>query len=130
VVAAGGVPPARERGWYVTPTVFSDVDNGMRIAREEIFGPVLSVIPYDDDADAVRIANDSAYGLAGSVWTGDPARGQRIARSIRTGTCGVNTYTVELTAPFGGVKDSGVGRELGPEGLAAYVEYKSIVRTR
>jgi aldehyde dehydrogenase (NAD+) len=109
------------------PTVFADVDNTMRIAREEIFGPVLTVIPYDDEADAARIANDSEYGLAGTVWTGDPERGIDIARRIRAGTYGVNTYTVELCAPFGGYKASGIGRELGPEGLAAYVEDKSIV---
>jgi aldehyde dehydrogenase (NAD+) len=127
-IVTGGTTPCHHHGWYVTPTVFAGVDNNMRIAREEIFGPVLSVIPYENDTDAVRIANDSAYGLAGSVWTGDPERGERIARAVRTGTYGVNTYTVELCAPFGGVKDSGVGRELGPEGLAAYIEYKSIVR--
>jgi aldehyde dehydrogenase (NAD+) len=116
-----------EPGWYLQPTVFADVENTMRIAREEIFGPVLAVIPYDDEADAVRIANDSDYGLAGTVWTSDPEHGMDIARRIRAGTYGVNTYTVELCAPFGGYKASGIGRELGPEGLAAYVEDKSIV---
>jgi betaine-aldehyde dehydrogenase len=100
----------------------------MRIAREEIFEPVLSVIPYDDEADAVRIANDSEYGLAGTVWTGDVERGMDIARRVRTGTYGVNTYTVEPCAPFGGVKASGIGRELGSEGLAAYLEDKTVVR--
>jgi aldehyde dehydrogenase (NAD+) len=129
-VVAGGPQPPYDRGWYVTPTVFTGVDNRMRIAREEIFGPVLTVIPYRDEADAVRIANDNDYGLAGSVWTADPERGMAIARQVRTGTFGVNTYTVEPAAPFGGVKASGVGRELGPEGLASYQEYKSVVQAR
>jgi aldehyde dehydrogenase (NAD+) len=88
---------------------------------------VLAVIPYGDAGDAVRIANDSDYGLAGTVWTSDPERGMDIARRIRAGTFGVNTYTVELCAPFGGYKASGIGRELGPEGLAAYLEDKSVV---
>jgi aldehyde dehydrogenase (NAD+) len=129
-IAVGGLAPPFDRGWYVAPTVFTGVNNRMRIAREEIFGPVLTVIPYRDEADAVRIANDNDYGLAGSVWTADPERGMGIARLVRTGTFGINTYTVELAAPFGGVKASGVGRELGPEGLAAYQEYKSVVQTR
>jgi aldehyde dehydrogenase (NAD+) len=98
----------------------------MRIAREEIFGPVLSVIPYADEDEAVRIANDSDYGLAGTVWTADNDHGLDIARRVRTGTYGVNLYMIESAAPFGGYKSSGVGRELGPEGLAAYLEYKSI----
>jgi betaine-aldehyde dehydrogenase len=128
VIAAGGRGHPLERGWYVTPTVFSDVTNDMRIAQEEIFGPVLTVIPYADEADAVRIANDSDYGLAGTVWTADAERGLDIARRVRTGTYGVNMYMIESAAPFGGYKSSGVGRELGPEGLSAYLEYKSIAR--
>ncbi|TXL62098.1 aldehyde dehydrogenase [Aeromicrobium terrae] len=127
VVTGGlGMPDGLDRGWYVRPTVFADVDNGMRIAQEEIFGPVLSVIPYDDVDDAVRIANDSDYGLAGTVWTSDAEAGLDVARRVRTGTYGVNTYTMDFAAPFGGFKASGVGREFGPEGLAQYTEVKSI----
>jgi betaine-aldehyde dehydrogenase len=100
----------------------------MTIAQEEIFGPVLAVLPYDDESDAVRIANDSDYGLSGSVWTQDVERGIDVARQVRTGTYGVNQFgTLDLRNPFGGFKASGVGRELGPEGLSAYVETKSIV---
>ena len=127
VVGGNGRPSGLEKGWYVKPTVFSGVDNSMRIAREEIFGPVLAVIPYDDQDDAVRIANDSDYGLAGSVWTGDIDQGLDIARRVRTGTYGVNQYTMDFIAPFGGYKGSGLGREFGVEGLSHYVELKSIV---
>jgi betaine-aldehyde dehydrogenase len=127
VVGGNGRPSGLEKGWYVKPTVFSGVDNSMRIAREEIFGPVLAVIPYDDQDDAVRIANDSDYGLAGSVWTGDIDQGLDIARRVRTGTYGVNQYTMDFVAPFGGYKASGLGREFGVEGLSHYVELKSIV---
>jgi betaine-aldehyde dehydrogenase len=127
VVGGNGRPSGLEKGWYVKPTVFSGVDNSMRIAREEIFGPVLAVIPYDDPDDAVRIANDSDYGLAGSVWTGDIDQGLDIARRVRTGTYGVNQYTMDFVAPFGGYKASGLGREFGVEGLSHYVELKSIV---
>src|SRR5207245_788031 len=109
------------------PTVFAGVDNSMRIAREEIFGPVIAVIPYDDERDAVRIANDSEYGLAGSVWTSDMGKGMDIARRVRAGTFGVNQYTMDLIAPFGGYKASGIGREFGREGLEEYLELKSIV---
>jgi len=126
-VGGNGRPSGLEKGWYVKPTVFSGVDNSMRIAREEIFGPVLAVIPYDDADDAVRIANDSEYGLAGSVWTGDIDQGLDIARRVRTGTYGVNQYTMDFIAPFGGYKGSGLGREFGVEGLSHYVELKSIV---
>jgi aldehyde dehydrogenase (NAD+) len=126
VVTGGARASGQERGWYVAPTVFADVDPAMRIAREEIFGPVLCVIPYDDEDDAVRIANDSDYGLAGTVWTADNDRGMEIARRVRTGTYGVNLYMIETCAPFGGYKASGIGRELGPEGLMGYLEYKSI----
>ena len=126
VVGGNGMPEGLDRGWYVRPTVFADVDNQMRIAQEEIFGPVLSVIPYDDVDDAVRIANDSEYGLAGTVWTADFDAGVDVARRVRTGTNGVNTYTMDFAAPFGGYKTSGFGREFGPEGLAEYTEVKSI----
>jgi betaine-aldehyde dehydrogenase len=126
VVGGSGRPDGLDRGWYVRPTVFADVDNRMRIAQEEIFGPVLSVIPYDDVDDAVRIANDSAYGLGGTVFTRDQAAGLDVARRIRTGTIGVNTYTMDFAAPFGGVKDSGIGREFGPEGLSEYTELKAV----
>ncbi|HLV71931.1 betaine-aldehyde dehydrogenase [Actinomadura hallensis] len=122
----GGLNRPHDRGWYVAPTVFGDVANDMRIAREEIFGPVLVLIPYEDEDDAVRIANDSDYGLGGSVWTSDPAHGVEVARRIRTGSCGVNMYTLDPNTPFGGYKNSGLGRELGPEGLLAYLEHKSI----
>ena len=121
-----GMPAGLDRGWYVRPTVFADVDNRMRIAQEEIFGPVLSVIAYDEVDEAVRIANDSDYGLAGTVWTADAEAGLDVARQVRAGTYGVNTYTMDFAAPFGGFKDSGVGREFGPEGLGEYTELKSI----
>jgi len=126
VVGGNGMPDGLSSGWYVRPTVFADVDNRMRIAQEEIFGPVLSVIPYDDVADAVRIANDSDYGLAGTVWTGDVEAGLEVARQVRAGTYGVNTYTMDFAAPFGGYKASGIGREFGAEGLSHYTEVKSI----
>jgi acyl-CoA reductase-like NAD-dependent aldehyde dehydrogenase len=99
----------------------------MKIAREEIFGPVLTVLKYADERDAVRIANDSDYGLAGSVWTFDVAHGLEIAGEIRAGTYGINMYTLDTTAPFGGFKQSGIGREFGAEGLAEYVELQSTV---
>jgi len=127
LVVGGGRPAAHARGWFVEPTLFADVDNGMKIAREEIFGPVLCAIPYDDEADAVRIANDSDYGLSGTVWTSDIDRGVAVARQVRTGTYGVNYFMIDFGAPFGGYKCSGVGRELGPEGLQAYLEAKSVV---
>ncbi len=109
------------------PTVFADVDNSMTIAQEEIFGPVLVVIPFEDEADAVRIANDSVYGLAGSVYTTDYAKAVEIAKQIRTGTYGINMYAFDAGAPFGGYKNSGIGRESGPEGIAGYCESKSVL---
>ncbi len=127
VVGGNGRPAGLEKGWYVRPTVFADAANDMRIAREEIFGPVLTVIPFESVEDAVRIANDSDYGLAGSVWTGDVDQGLDIARRVRTGTYGVNQYTMDFMAPFGGYKASGVGREFGREGIDHYTEIKSIV---
>ncbi|MBU9762454.1 aldehyde dehydrogenase [Mycobacterium sp. TNTM28] len=127
VCGGSDLPDGLDTGWYVRPTLFSGANNTMRIAREEIFGPVLTVIAYRDEDDAVAIANDSDYGLAGSVWTADTERGIRIAERVQTGTFGVNQgYTMDPFAPFGGVKDSGYGRELGREGIDGYVETKSI----
>ena len=129
VALGGGRPSGAEyaKGWYVEPTVFSDVDNKMKIAQEEIFGPVLVVIPYDGDEQAVEIANDSNYGLCGSVWTSDNDRGLGVARRVRTGTYMLNSFApMDFATPFGGFKESGVGREFGPEGLESFLETKSI----
>ncbi|QZT61380.1 aldehyde dehydrogenase [Mycolicibacterium austroafricanum] len=127
VVGGTGMPEGIERGWYVKPTLFDRADNSMTIAREEIFGPVLTVITYSDTTEAIRIANDSPYGLAGSVFTTDDERGLEVAAAIRTGTFGVNQgYPMDPFAPFGGVKASGYGRELGTEGIDGYTETKSI----
>ncbi|WP_067682946.1 aldehyde dehydrogenase [Nocardia miyunensis] len=126
LVAGGSRPKGLDKGWYVEPTVFADVDNDAIIAREEIFGPVLAVIPYEDDDDAVRIANESAYGLGGTVWSADPERARSVATRVRTGTIGVNFYQIDHHSPFGGIKDSGLGRELGPEGLASYQHVQSV----
>jgi acyl-CoA reductase-like NAD-dependent aldehyde dehydrogenase len=126
VVAGGTIPADQPRGWYVSPTVFADVDNSARIAQEEIFGPVLAVIAYETERQAIDIANDSEFGLGGTVWSTDHERATDVARAVRTGTIGVNGYVMDMQAPFGGVKSSGIGRELGPEGLAAYQSCKSI----
>jgi aldehyde dehydrogenase (NAD+) len=127
VATGGGRPGGLDRGYYVEPTVFADVDNKMKIAQEEIFGPVLAVIPYDGDEQAVEIANDSNYGLCGSVWTADNDRGLGIARKVRTGTYMLNTgVPIDFGTPFGGFKESGLGREFGPEGLEPFLELKSI----
>jgi betaine-aldehyde dehydrogenase len=127
LVLDGKRPAGLDTGWYVGPTVFADVDNKMTIAQEEIFGPVLSVIPYDTEAEAIDIANDSDFGLAGSVWTADVQHGYEIATKVRTGTYGINWYAFDMGSPFGGFKCSGIGREDGPEGLAAFCELKSIL---
>lgn len=126
ITTGGGRPTSQPEGWYLEPTIFANVDNSMRIAQDEIFGPVLVVIPFDDDNDAVRIANDSKYGLSGSVWTHDLDRAMHIARRIRTGSLTLNGYRIEFGAPFGGYKESGIGREFGPEGLGSFLEYKAI----
>ncbi|GHH82098.1 aldehyde dehydrogenase [Streptomyces sulfonofaciens] len=126
LVVGGGRPAGLDKGWFVEPTVFADVDNGSRLAREEVFGPVLSVIPYDDEEQAVRLANDSEYGLAGTVWSADPERAGAVARRMRTGSVGINGYLPDPGAPFGGVKRSGIGRELGPHALARYQQPKSV----
>jgi aldehyde dehydrogenase (NAD+) len=127
LVTGGGRPEGLDDGWFVQPTVFADVDNSMVIAQEEIFGPVLAVIPYETEEDAIRIANDSVYGLAGSVYTQDNAKAMKIASKIRTGTYAVNMYAFDPGAPFGGYKNSGIGRENGWEGIESYCEQKSIL---
>jgi aldehyde dehydrogenase (NAD+) len=127
-LVAGGSPPDKpDHGYYVRPTVFADVRNDMRIAREEIFGPVMSVIGYEDEDEAVAIANDSEFGLSGSVFTSDVDHGVAVARRAYTGTFGVNTFGNGIDAPFGGVRASGLGREMGPEGLEEYFEYQSVL---
>ncbi|MBW5421190.1 aldehyde dehydrogenase family protein [Streptomyces sp. BG9H] len=126
ILAGGGRPPGFEQGWYVEPTLFGGVDNAMRIAREEIFGPVICLLPYGDESEAVRIANDSDYGLSGSVWTADVERGIDVARRVRTGTYSVNTFSLDMLGPFGGYKNSGLGREFGPEGYGEFFEHKMI----
>ncbi|MFI1235692.1 aldehyde dehydrogenase [Nocardia salmonicida] len=127
IVGGTDLPEGVEHGWYVQPTLFADVDNSMRIAQEEIFGPVLSVIAYTDDEHAVHLANDSEYGLSGSVWSSDIDRATAIARRVRAGTLGINEpYSMDPVAPFGGVKNSGIGREFGAEGLDGYLDTVSL----
>ena len=127
LVCGGGRPDGLDSGYFVQPTVFADVDNKMTIAQEEIFGPVLSIIAYDTEDDAVAIANDSVYGLAGSVWTTDVPRGIAISQRIRTGTYGINWYAFDPGSPFGGFKDSGIGRENGPEGVEHFTQQRSVL---
>jgi acyl-CoA reductase-like NAD-dependent aldehyde dehydrogenase len=124
----GGVeqPEGLERGHYVMPTIFSDVKNSMTIAQEEIFGPVLSIIPYDTEEEAVAIANDSLYGLSGGVWAGTQEKAFEVARKIRTGQVEINGGSFNIFAPFGGYKQSGIGRELGKYGFEDFLEIKSI----
>jgi acyl-CoA reductase-like NAD-dependent aldehyde dehydrogenase len=129
VVTGGAEPPeGLDHGYYVRPTVFADVAPTMTIAKEEIFGPVLSVIPYDDEDDALRIANDSSYGLSGAVWAGDPEQALAFAKRMRTGQVEVNGGRFNPLAPFGGYKQSGNGRELGRFGLEEFLEVKSLQR--
>jgi aldehyde dehydrogenase (NAD+) len=128
LIAGGDRPKAFARGFYVEPTIFANVDNAMEIAQEEIFGPVLSIIPYDSDEEAVRIANDSKYGLAGGVWGGTPERALQVARRMRTGQVDVNGGRFNHLAPFGGYKKSGIGRELGPHAIDEFFQLKAIQR--
>jgi len=127
-LATGGAEPpdGLAKGYYVRPTVFTNVKPGMTIEQEEIFGPVLSIIPYENEDDAVRIANDTIYGLAGGVWSKDPERAKRVARRMRTGQVDINGGNFNPLAPFGGFKQSGRGRELGKFGLEEYLEIKSL----
>ena len=126
IATGGGVPVGLEAGWYVEPTLVTNVTNDMRIAQEEVFGPVTALIPYDDEEDAIRIANDSEFGLSGCVFTADAAHGFEIARRIRTGTFSVNTMAADFNSPFGGYKRSGIGREHGVPGLEGYLLTKTI----
>ncbi|MFI8533973.1 aldehyde dehydrogenase family protein [Streptomyces aquilus] len=126
-VVAGGERPPYERGFYVAPTLLADCTNAMRVAREEIFGPVVAVVPFDDEEEGIALANDSDYGLIDYVWSGDVARAFRVARRLRAGGVGVNTVGRNMEAPFGGFKKSGVGRDVGSYALHAYSEVQAIV---
>ena len=126
-VATGGKAPEHlDKGWYVEPTLLTNVTNDMTVAQDEVFGPVIALIPYEDEEDAVRIANDSRFGLSGSVFTGDPQRGFDVARRIRTGTFSVNTMAADFNSSFGGYKESGIGREHGPYAIDEYLLNKTI----
>jgi aldehyde dehydrogenase (NAD+) len=128
VVAGGpGRPPGIDRGYYVRPTVFSNVRNDMTVAREEIFGPVLCILPYEDEEDAIQIANDTPYGLSGYVSSADPERAFRVASRLRTGNVHLNGATVDYAAPFGGYKQSGNGREWGEFGFEEFLEVKAVM---
>lgn len=126
LVAGGGKMSDLPRGWFVQPTVFADVNNSSTIAQEEIFGPVLSIIRYQDENEAIKIANDSMYGLGGTIWSQDREHAMKLANRVATGTLGINGYMPDMNAPFGGVKSSGLGREMGPESIASYQQMKSI----
>ena len=128
LTTGGGRPKGLDKGWFVEPTVFADVDNNSVIAQEEIFGPVLSVVAYDSVDDAVRLANDSDYGLGGTVWSADEDRALDVARRVQTGTIGLNVFLPEINAPFGGVKASGMGYEFGAEAIGGYEHLKTIFR--
>ena len=121
-------PPGLEKGFFVRPTVFANVRPDMTIAQEEIFGPVLSILPYDDEEEAIRIANDTIYGLGGGVWSSNPERAARVARRLRTGQVEINGGKFNLLAPFGGYKQSGKGRELGRYGLEEFLAVKALLR--
>ena len=126
ITTGGGRPPHLPSGYFIEPTIFAGLDNDSAVAREEIFGPVLTVIAYDDEDHAIRIANDSDYGLGGTVWSPDHAHAVAVATRIHSGTVGINHYLPDIAAPYGGIKDSGLGRELGPEGLQGFQNIKSI----
>jgi aldehyde dehydrogenase (NAD+) len=114
-------------GNFVAPTLFTDVNNDMTIAKEEVFGPVLSVIPFSDEEEAIRIANATEYGLAATVWTNDIKRAMRMTKALRAGTVGINGYTLEPHAPFGGYRQSGIGREGGRTAIESYTEVKTVL---
>ena len=126
LIAGGQRPPHLDRGWFIEPTVFADVRNSMTLAREEVFGPVIGIIPYDDIDEAIAIANDSPYGLHGGIFTGNEQLALRVARAIRAGTFSVNSFVYNVEAPFGGVKCSGIGRDTGREAIESYYELKTV----
>ena len=128
VVAGGGKPAHLPKGYYVEPTIFANVDNKMTVAQDEIFGPVLSIIPYDSEQEAIAIANDSSYGLAGGVWAGTQERALEVAKQMRTGQVDINGGRFNALAPFGGYKKSGIGREIGPLAIEEFFQLKSIQR--
>jgi acyl-CoA reductase-like NAD-dependent aldehyde dehydrogenase len=127
LAAGGGRPKDLDRGWYIEPTVFGDVDNSSTIAQEEIFGPVLSVIPADDERHSIAIANDTIFGLNASVFTNDVDRARAVAGQLRSGTVGHNAFRSDFSLAFGGFKQSGIGREGGREGLLPFLEIKSVI---
>jgi aldehyde dehydrogenase (NAD+) len=127
LVGGEGRPEGLNRGWFVRPTVFTGVNNGMRLAREEIFGPVLCVIPYEDEAEAIAIANDTTYGLQAYVTSADPAHARQVAEQLESGRVVINGAPHEPLAPFGGFKQSGIGREGGTEGLHPFLETKTVI---
>ena len=127
LVAGGpGKPKGLDKGYYIKPTVFADVKNDMEIAKTEIFGPVLSVIPFESEEEAISIANDTPYGLTNYIQTQDPEKVKRVARKLRSGMVDVNGAGIAVDAPFGGFKHSGIGREAGHEGLTEFLEVKSV----
>ena len=127
MVAGGpGKPNGLEQGYYVKPTVFADVNNNMEIAKTEIFGPVLSVMPFESEDEAIQIANDTPYGLTNYIQTQDPEKVKRVAKKLRSGMVDVNGAGIAVDAPFGGFKHSGIGREAGAEGLAEFLEVKTV----
>lgn len=128
LISGGGRPCGLDQGWYLKPAVFTDARNDMRICREEIFGPVVTIIPVADEDEAISVANDSDFGLAGSVWSADEARATDVARRLDTGTVGINGFGFNTAAPFGGRRQSGLGTELGVEGFAAYIQHQSLHR--
>ena len=125
-LVGGGRPARQPTGWFVEPTVFADVDNSLVIAREEVFGPVVTITPYTDDEDAIRMANDSDYGLAGTVWTTDHERGLEVARRVHSGSFGINHYTYDMNSPATMIKASGLGVKFGLEALASYQRFQSV----
>ena len=127
VVGGPGKPEGLNAGYYVRPTVFANVNNDMTIAREEIFGPVLSILPYEDEEQAISIANDTDYGLYGYVSSGDVEHAKKVANRIRAGSVAINNASADFTAPFGGYKQSGNGREWGPFGFDEFLEIKAVV---
>jgi aldehyde dehydrogenase (NAD+) len=127
VVGGPGKPEGLNAGYYVRPTVFANVNNDMTIAREEIFGPVLSILPYEDEEQAIQIANDTDYGLYGYVSSGDVEHAKKVANRIRAGSVAINNASADFTAPFGGYKQSGNGREWGPFGFDEFLEIKAVV---